>query len=624
VATRRRGPGLRIRSVLLLAVLLPVLAMTASGIVAGNEARETRDVARQVEDEVVALAAIVRTRLVVGDELAQVTVVAVAADLGVDIDRLSELYGTDYRAALATARAAVDADPLLSSEASLADTQDQVLALRDDLDAASATFDEVRAVGSQVDHAIIDVAEERLLGIHELLLAHDVAGALHARYSALEAGVEVMTAGGGRAELAVRLIRADPDAGLLEDLLDATSRQRSSTEQLLDLAGPEVAIAAQGLADPALRRFELVLEEVAQTYLAGEVSPLADDWTAFGVAFVDGSRWASTLQDLVLAAADDMEAEALRYGNRASRTLREGAVRTVVPASLAVIVALLLARSVSRPARRLEAVALEVNQGRFALDPIPTTGPRELSDVASAFNEMALTLAAVESQAMALADDPDAVHLTQQLPGPTGRALETALDHLRSSMKRTEQGRRELEHTATHDGLTGLLNRSAALAMIHRDLAQIARAGGSAMALFIDLDHFKAINDEHGHAAGDEALRLAAEALRATTRTGDMVARLGGDEFLVTGIGDGRAEVEAIADRVRQAIASCEITTPLGSMPLRCSIGMAFEVADLTTVDALINQADTALYEAKRLGGNRTVWADEEPVLHPAVVPAAG
>jgi diguanylate cyclase (GGDEF)-like protein len=609
---RRHARGLRIRSVLLLAVLLPVVGLTMGGIATGTEAEEKREVAKLVQGHVIAVARIMDTRVAVADELSQSTVVVVAADLGIDIDRLSELYGADYGAALATARAAVDADPVLSSEPSLADTRLRVQAFRSDVDAATTTFDEVVSLGGQVTEVIGGLAAARLLEIHDLLLHNDLAGTLNARSHALDDAVEVMTAGNRRAEMAVRLIRAGPDAQLLLELLDASSQQRSATERLVAEFGADAEIAAQELNDdPAVQRFDVVLDEVAATYLMGEISPLVEDWTAFGVAFVDGTAWASRLQDLVLAAADDMQEQARRYEQRASGAMRGQIVRTAVPAALAVIVALLLARSVSRPARRLEAAALEVNHGRFALDPIPTTGPRELSDVAAAFNEMAVTLAAVESQAMALADDPDAEQPALQLPGRTGRALHTALDHLRTSMRRTEQDRRELEHTATHDGLTGLLNRSAALTMIDRDLAQVARAQGSVMALFIDLDGFKAINDEHGHAAGDQALWLTAEALRASTRTADMVARFGGDEFLVSGIVSGKAEVETLAERVRQAIASCEITTPSGSTAVRCSIGMALGAGDVTTVDGLIGQADLSLYEAKRLGANRTAWADD-------------
>jgi diguanylate cyclase (GGDEF)-like protein len=177
-------------------------------------------------------------------------------------------------------------------------------------------------------------------------------------------------------------------------------------------------------------------------------------------------------------------------------------------------------------------------------------------------------------------------------------------------MRGAEQHRRELEEAATHDGLTGLLNRTAALAMIERDLAQAARAGGQVMALFVDLDGLKTINDEHGHAAGDDALQLTAEALRSTTRDGDVTARLGGDEFLVASIVGGHVEVQLLAERIRAAVADQVLFGRHGPVSLHCSIGMAMSDAHVTTVDALIHRADSALYLAKGRGRNQVAWAD--------------
>ena len=118
--TRRRRRGLGIRSVLLLAVLAPLLGLVMGGFATGREARDQRDVARRAQDEVHALARIVDTRIAVEEAFAQVAIAAFADDLGLDIDRLSELSGTDCRAALAAARRGVDADPVFASAPELA------------------------------------------------------------------------------------------------------------------------------------------------------------------------------------------------------------------------------------------------------------------------------------------------------------------------------------------------------------------------------------------------------------------------------------------------------------------------------------------------------------------------
>jgi diguanylate cyclase (GGDEF)-like protein len=231
------------------------------------------------------------------------------------------------------------------------------------------------------------------------------------------------------------------------------------------------------------------------------------------------------------------------------------------------------------------------------------------------------TLAAVEAHAVALADEPDAPFLDDPLPGRTGRALQVALNRLRASMLMAEETRRELAHAATHDELTGLLNRGAALAMIERDLAGAARTASSVMVLFVDLDDLKLINDRHGHATGDDALRVAASALLAATRKSDVVARIGGDEFLVAGIESDRAEIERLAERVRRAVASSQVITAAGPITLRCSIGAATSGPRATAVDELIKRADAALYAAKGNGRNRVAW--DEPGAVPLSVSAS-
>jgi diguanylate cyclase (GGDEF)-like protein len=128
------------------------------------------------------------------------------------------------------------------------------------------------------------------------------------------------------------------------------------------------------------------------------------------------------------------------------------------------------------------------------------------------------------------------------------------------------------------------------------------------MLLFIDLDGLKSINDTHGHRAGDEAIKLAAQALRDTARTSDVVARLGGDEFLVAGACvDDRHDLESLAERIHRAVGESTLQTDRGSVPLQCSIGVATSVPG-DDVESLIHQADEALYAAKRRGRNQISW----------------
>jgi diguanylate cyclase (GGDEF)-like protein/PAS domain S-box-containing protein len=157
--------------------------------------------------------------------------------------------------------------------------------------------------------------------------------------------------------------------------------------------------------------------------------------------------------------------------------------------------------------------------------------------------------------------------------------------------------RAELEHRASHDALTGCLNRAATVATLERtlrDAEQVAVA-------YIDLDQFKPINDELGHATGDELLRVAAARLRSVTRIGDCLGRLGGDEFVVIcprGVGD--IDVEALVERLTEAVQG-DVVFARQRIPLRASVGATIALAGELDAEAVLHRADTAMYAAKRL-----------------------
>jgi len=169
---------------------------------------------------------------------------------------------------------------------------------------------------------------------------------------------------------------------------------------------------------------------------------------------------------------------------------------------------------------------------------------------------------------------------------------------------------RHLEQAAITDPKTGLLTASAWHTRAERELA---RAAAPSAVLVIDLDHFKEVNDRHGHIAGDSVLVAVAEGLRAEVRDQDLVGRFGGEEFVVLLAGvdvsaDG-ADVLAIAERMRAGVAALrvEIDTPDGPLPvtgLTVSIGAAIHPRHGTDVGALMHAADAALYAAKRAGRN--------------------
>jgi diguanylate cyclase (GGDEF)-like protein/PAS domain S-box-containing protein len=186
----------------------------------------------------------------------------------------------------------------------------------------------------------------------------------------------------------------------------------------------------------------------------------------------------------------------------------------------------------------------------------------------------------------------------------------------------TERRRIEeaLAEQAVRDPLTGLANRSLLVSRIHQAIELGAALPGQLAVLFLDLDRFKIVNDSLGHAAGDELLVAVAERLREAVRRGDLVARFGGDEFVVLCEDvEGRAEAAAIADR----ICRCLIRPfDCGGNPIhvRASIGIALAGDLATTADALLRDADAAMYQVKASGGVSGGYRFFEPAAHQRAV----
>lgn len=186
------------------------------------------------------------------------------------------------------------------------------------------------------------------------------------------------------------------------------------------------------------------------------------------------------------------------------------------------------------------------------------------------------------------------------LRAETLSALEEATSHAALAMA-TATLRAELERLATHDGLTALLNRATFDERLAAAL-QDRRHQPVSVAL-VDLDHFKAVNDTHGHQVGDQVLRRSADAMRSVLRPGDVAARYGGEELVLILPGCAAADAELIAERLRAGIAAAG-TDPV----VTASIGVAS--ADFgSSPEDILAAADEALYRAKRTGRDRVVSA---------------
>lgn len=165
----------------------------------------------------------------------------------------------------------------------------------------------------------------------------------------------------------------------------------------------------------------------------------------------------------------------------------------------------------------------------------------------------------------------------------------------------TDRLRGELEHLATHDSLTGALNRRALIEACELELARCRRNHGVMALLMIDLDHFKAINDTHGHPVGDRVLIDFVARVKSLLRQPDRFGRFGGEEFVALLPETPLNEARVAAERLRAMIEAKAADLP----PCTVSIGISVSRSDDAGLDEIISRADAALYQAKRAGRNR-------------------
>jgi len=225
--------------------------------------------------------------------------------------------------------------------------------------------------------------------------------------------------------------------------------------------------------------------------------------------------------------------------------------------------------------------------------------------------QVAACAAAVLAFGFDLRPDTTMLNVVASLPLLVAYPLAVGIATYRLSRRVREQNRM-LAALSRTDGLSGLLNRSSWEQTVYVEMARCRRSHQAASLLMIDVDHFKQINDSHGHPAGDSVIRSVAAIVSRTVRTSDVCGRYGGEEFGVvlpdTDV-DGGA---VIAERIRQRI---EATTVEPGAGIRCTVSIGIAAAQPEVEDAgdWIARADRALYEAKRLGRNLVVR--ESPAL---------
>ena len=218
-----------------------------------------------------------------------------------------------------------------------------------------------------------------------------------------------------------------------------------------------------------------------------------------------------------------------------------------------------------------------------------------------------------------LAQGGQVTHRLVELKVPNGQSKWALASYLMLSYKgepavlgwfydvtKQKEAEQQLEHLAKTDALTGLPNRRSFMDIAERELSRARRHADPLAIMMLDLDHFKAINDTHGHRVGDSVIQAFGALCQQALRTFDTVGRVGGEEFAILLPDASLEHALAVAERLRQSVERARIPQERG-LPLQftVSIGVAAASDSTPNIDTLLHQADTELYEAKRAGRNR-------------------
>ncbi len=615
---KRRGVG--VTALLVTLVLIPLGAMTVLGVSALSAPRTAVRHAMHIQDSLGHVDALIALREALHNEQAAADTRLRGQPLGLTRGQAGALFGLDGVGALADVRSATDRaladDPLtstpmvsMSSSAPLID-RGELQALRDAIDrrtiSADAADERYEAFDGQVAGALHAVLDQLTSMVAKIDDGYRVWAALEA----LDAASDGLGAGAAEASnMTALLLDARTPAGpTLVGLGTATALYAQARARFDDLGAAGIAAGwTQIEADRETARYE---QEVASV----EAHPPAADGVDRGrhtdaglVILQGGAAREQRLYGLVERTTAVVHADAARLVSEATSNYRDRLAWLTGATLLTIAVALAVAAFISRPIRRLAYLARAVSAGRLDVKCGAARGPREAVVVARAFDDLVCNLRLLEAKSHALATcDFGNPALSEPLPGELGRSIESSVQTLSGSIEERDKLQHRLAHQATHDALTGLCNRAAAISALEHSLARARRTSDALGLLYIDLDDFKRANDTHGHHVGDRILKEVAARMREIVRGGDLLARFGGDEFVVVaeGIGDAN-QAASLAARLIEAVAA----------PIECgdlhhsvgaSVGVAVALDGVDDPEQLLARADLALYRAKQ-GGRANV-----------------
>lgn len=489
-----------------------------------------------------------------------------------------------------------------------------------------ADLDTLRAARDEWATTIEGIST-RLGPLYDSVVTRQLAVADPLRIAILRIGDPGLVAAGTAFERAIRLPgTAGEVLRSLTDLYLAEPDRRPALQSEVAAAASSYLEVAErferSVLDPDLQdRTRLVdappmpaaLAEAVDVALAGDLTdpgrrPTEPLWIA--EALLAGIDWLVEIDSVPGQAAVVVRDEARRVVDEehASEQRLLALTLAIIVSSFAVVWA--LARSISVPVRRLTDQARQIGGGNLAVDPLPERGPSDVAAASAAMNDVLDNLALVREKALALREgrltDPA---LAAPLPGPLGAEIDRAASQFIDTLIERESIEAQLAHEATHDALTGMLNRAGLFAAVQTwDLT----GERPHAVVFVDLSDFKRVNESHGHGGGDRVLQIVADRIVAAARPGDLVGRWGADEFVV--LSPDRTADEAVT-LARALVESVSRPMFLDGAAVRVGACAGVATSELPTGAAtgdLIRDADLAAYHAKQSGAGSVVVFDEQ------------
>ena len=608
-AQEDHGAGVRwhpgVALILVFVVLLPLLS---TGFLVGSRGASGwtfRQKGEVVANDASELESIASARAELNSLVVPVSAVSYASSIGISETALNSLLkpAVTFQVQIAQGTAKIDSLATFSSTAVLRDDVAELHRILPKIAANTISYESVHTFMTKMGTDINDVWYRKYGRLQSDMAAWQPPGSFEVHASALRQTYLAFLAADDEAEGGIYVLEGIGPTGAKKELIQGAGDFQDATSGFVGHLGPKAQAVWTALQDNQVnRRFDATLQQALSVALSGLPAPFIDNVAFAGSSERPALQYLAAFDALVIASSQDLRDSALAQASAASHQFTDEILFLVLLGLATLSGVVVASRALTRPLRDLASVARRVQGGEFDLERLPARGPREVVTATAAFNDMASTLKAVESTAVALAAE-DFAHpeLFVPLPGRTGNALQASVDTLSARIQEREVQRALLHEAATHDRLTGLLNRAAVLDSLSNDVSQRRQGGETVAVLFVDLDGLKLLNDEYGHEAGDNAIMVTAQALLKATSLCDVVGRLGGDEFLVVLCHEHSKDGDAVADRIRRTVAEHSIPVQGFFVPLQASVGVALAECDSATDPMkLVHEADEAMYEAKR------------------------